>query len=90
MVAVLIQTGPDLTRTNFLKAAETMCRDNGAVIAPRSLSPTDHNWNEDEMFVKATGTGDDFKWVQFGDIITQYESTPNCMPPPADATKQPH
>lgn len=40
MVAVLIQTGPDLTRTNFLKAGETICKwDNGRVISPKSLSP---------------------------------------------------
>ena len=51
MVAVLIQTGPDLTRTNFLKAAETICKwGNGAVIAPRSLSPTDHNWNSEPRY----------------------------------------
>jgi branched-chain amino acid transport system substrate-binding protein len=92
MVAVLIATGPDLTRTNFLKAAETICKwDNGAVISPKALSPTDHAWNESELFVKATGTGADFKWVPFGDPITKYESTPSCTPPtpPTDATKQP-
>ncbi len=91
MAEVLILTGPDLTRTNFLKAAETICKlDNGAVISPKSLSPTDHDWNESEVFVKATGTGADFKWVPFGDVIS-YESTKDCTPPtyPADADKQP-
>ena len=91
MVEVLILTGPDLTRTNFLKAAETICKlDNGAVISPKSLSPTDHDWNEAEVFVKATGTGADFKWVPFGDVI-DFESTKDCTPPtpPADADKQP-
>jgi len=91
MVEVLILTGPDLTRTNFLKAAETICKlDNGAVISPKSLSPTDHDWNEAEIFVKATGTGADFKWEPFGDVI-DFESTKDCTPPtkPADADKQP-
>ena len=91
MTAILIQTGPDLTRTNFLKAAESICKwDNGAVWTPKSLSPTDHDWNESEKFVKATGTGDDFKWVPFGDVI-DFETTKDCTAPtqPADATKQP-
>ncbi|MGD0115520.1 MAG: ABC transporter substrate-binding protein [Dehalococcoidia bacterium] len=92
MTAVLIQTGPDLTRTNFLKAAQSICRwDNGAVWTPKSLSPTDHDWNESEVLVKATGTSaDDFKWVPFGDVI-DFETTQNCTAPtePADASKQP-
>jgi len=91
MTAILIQAGPDLTRTNFLKAAESICRwDNGAVWTPKSLSPTDHDWNESEMFVKATGTGADFKWVPFGDVI-DFETTKDCKAPtePAEATKQP-
>ena len=91
MTAILIQTGPDLTRTNFLKAAETICKwDNGAVWTPKSLSPTDHDWNESEMFVKATGTGADFKWVPFGDVI-DLETTKDCKAPtePAEATTQP-
>jgi len=91
MVEVLILTGPDLTRTNFLKAAETICKlDTGAVLTPKSLSPTDHDFNEAEVFVKATGTGADFKWVPFGDVI-DFESTKDCTPPtyPADADKQP-
>ena len=91
MTAILIQTGPDLTRTNFLKAAETICKwDNGGVWTPKSLSPTDHDWNESEMFVKATGTGADFKWVPFGDVI-DFETTTSCTAPtpPADATAQP-
>jgi branched-chain amino acid transport system substrate-binding protein len=91
VTAILIQTGPDLTRTNLLKAAESICKwDNGVVWTPKSLSPTDHDWQESEMFVKATGTGDDFKWVPFGDVI-DFESTQDCTPPtePADASKQP-
>jgi len=91
MTAILIQTGPDLTRTNFLKAAESICNwDNGAVWDPKSLSATDHDWNESEKLVKATGTGDAFKWVPFGDVISWGAST-NCKAPtpPAEATKQP-
>jgi branched-chain amino acid transport system substrate-binding protein len=91
MTAILIQTGPDLTRTNFLKAAETICKwDNGAVLNPITLSPTDHDWNESEIFVKATGTGADFKWQPFGDVIS-VETPPDCTPPtpPAEATAQP-
>jgi branched-chain amino acid transport system substrate-binding protein len=92
MTAVLIQTGPDLTRTNFLKAAESICRwDNGAVWTPKSMSPTDHDWNESEVLVKATGTSaDDFKWLPFGDVI-DFETTQDCTAPtpPAEATTQP-
>ena len=91
MTAILIQTGPDLTRTNFLKAAESICKwDNGVVWSPKSLTATDHDWNEAEMFVKATGTGADFKWVPFGDVI-DFETTKDCKAPtePAEATKQP-
>ena len=94
MVAVLIQAGPDLTRTNFLNAAESICKFEGqGIIAPISMSPEDHAWNEAEVFVEATGTtGDTFKWKPFGDIITQYETTKDCKAaePPADADKQPH
>jgi branched-chain amino acid transport system substrate-binding protein len=94
MVAVLIQTGPDLTRTNFLNAAESICKYEGqGTIAPISMSPTDHAWNEAEIFVKAEGTSaDTFRWKPFGDAITQYETTKDCKAPtpPADATKQPH
>ena len=94
MVEVLIQTGKDLTRTNFLKAAESICKYEGqGTIAPISMSPTDHAWNEAEIFVKAEGeTADTFKWAPFGDVITQYETTKDCKPatPPADADKQPH
>ncbi len=91
MTAILIQTGPDLTRTNFLNAAESICKwANGAVWTPKSLTATDHDWNESEMFVKATGTGADFKWVPFGDVI-DFETTKDCKAPtePAEATKQP-
>ena len=93
MVQVLIQAGPDLTRTSFLNAAESICKFNGgSTIAPISLSPTDHAWNEAEIFVKATGTtADTFSWKPFGEVITQYETTKDCKQPerPADADKQP-
>ncbi len=93
MVRVLIQAGPNLTRSNFLAAAETICKFNASTgIAPISLSPTDHRWNQQEIFVKATGTtADTFSWKPFGDVIA-FDSTKNCTPvtPPPDATKQPH
>jgi branched-chain amino acid transport system substrate-binding protein len=91
LTGILVQTGSDLTRTNFLKAAETICNwDDGSLWAPINLSPTDHDVNETEMFVRAEGTGDAFRWVPFGDIIS-WESTTSCTPPnpPADATAQP-
>ncbi len=92
MTAVLIQTGPDLTRTNFLKAAESICGwDDGALWAPISFSATDHDANEAEKFVKATGTSaDNFSWVPFGDVIS-FETTKSCKAPtpPAEATTQP-
>jgi hypothetical protein len=50
------------------------------VPTPRSLFPIDHDWNEAEVFVKATGTGADFKWVPFGDGIG-FQSIKNCAPP---------
>jgi len=93
MVNVLIQAGPDLTRSGFLAAAESVCKFNASTgIAPMSLSPTDHRWNQAEVFVKATGTTTDtFSWVPFGDVIA-FESTKDCAvpTPPPDATKQPH
>jgi hypothetical protein len=92
MVQVLIQAGPDLTRSSFVNAAESICKyDGGTTIAPLSMSPTDHGFNEAEIFVKATGTGADFKWEPFGDVISKYETTKDCTAPerPADADKQP-
>jgi branched-chain amino acid transport system substrate-binding protein len=78
-----------LTRTNFPKAAETT-RELDTVRHPRLISvSTDHDFNESEVFVKATGKDADFKWVLFGDVI-DFESTKECTPPtyPAD-DKQP-
>jgi branched-chain amino acid transport system substrate-binding protein len=94
MTAILIQAGPDLTRTSFAKASESICKYEGqGTIAPISMSPTDHAWNEAEVFVKAEGeTADTFRWKPFGDVITTYETTKDCTkaPAPADADKQPH
>jgi ABC-type branched-subunit amino acid transport system substrate-binding protein len=91
-VYALIQAGPDLTRSGFLSAAESFCKVNASTgIAPASLSPTDHRVNQQEIFVKATGTtADTFSWKPFGDVIA-FDSTTSCTPPtpPADATKQP-
>jgi len=92
LVHILIQAGPDLTRSGFLDAAESVCKFKGStVFAEVSTSPTDHRWNESEMFVKATGTGDSFRWAPFGDLVVR-DSTKDCTPPtpPPDATKQPH
>ena len=92
MVQVLIQAGPDLTRDSFLDAAESMCKWSSPTgIAPVSLSPTDHRFNQLERYVKATGTDTaTFKWEFFGDDIS-FESTKDCTAPkpPADADKQP-
>ena len=93
MVQVLIQAGPDLTRTSFLNAAESICKyEGGGTIAPISMSPEDHAWNEAEIFVEAEGdSADTFRWKPFGDVISQYETTKDCSPAerPADADKQP-
>ena len=49
------------------------------------MSPTDHAWNEAEVFVKAEGdSADTFRWKPFGDVIAQYETTKDCKP--GDAT----
>ena len=85
MVAVLIQAGPDLTRSGFLDAAESICKYTGGTgISPLSFSPTDHSWNEQEIFVKAAGKGtpeDPFSWVPFGEPITEFEKTKDCKQP---------
>ncbi len=95
MVGVLKQAGPNLTREGFLAAAESTCDymvPTGLI--PSSTSPTDHQFTEAEIFVKATVdrtvNPSVFHWVPFGDIVG-YETTQNCMipTPPPDATKQP-
>jgi branched-chain amino acid transport system substrate-binding protein len=92
MVHLLIQAGPDLTRDGFLDAAESLCKWTPIVgIAPLSFSPTDHRFNQAEIYVRATGTSaEDFEWKPFGDVIS-FESTKDCVEPtpPPDATKQP-
>jgi hypothetical protein len=90
MTSILVQTGPDLTRTAFLKSAEICKWDDAGVWTPKSLSTTDHDWNESEMSATATGTGDTFKWATFGDAV-DWESTTDCTAPtlPWDAIKQP-
>jgi branched-chain amino acid transport system substrate-binding protein len=91
MTAILIQTGPDLTRTNFLKAAESICKwDDGALWMPVTFTPTDHDANTSEKFAKATGTGSDFKFEVFGNVVS-FGTAPSCTPPtpPANATAQP-
>ncbi|MGD0765312.1 MAG: ABC transporter substrate-binding protein, partial [Dehalococcoidia bacterium] len=93
LAGMLIQAGPNLTRSSFLAAAESVCKVNGSTgIAPASLSPTDHRLNQQEIFAKATGTtADTFSWKPFGDVIA-FDSTTSCTrpTPPPDATIQPH
>jgi len=92
MVQLLIQAGPDLTRESFLDAAESLCQWNcPTCLQPGSYSPTDHRWNQAEVYVKATGSdAATFKWEFFGDTIS-FEDTKDCTAPtpPADADKQP-
>jgi len=92
MVHLLIMAGPDLTRSDLLAAAESVCKFNGSTgFNEVSTSPTDHRWNESELFVKATGSdASTFRWEPFGDPILR-DTTQSCTPPtpPADATKQP-
>jgi branched-chain amino acid transport system substrate-binding protein len=92
MVQLLIQAGPDLTRESFLDAAESLCKwDCPTCLLPVSYSPTDHRWNQAEVYVKATGSdAATFKWEFFGDTIS-FEDTKDCTAPtpPADADKQP-
>jgi ABC-type branched-subunit amino acid transport system substrate-binding protein len=70
-VEVLKRTGPDLTRENFVKAAESirdwMC---STCVAPVNMSPTDHRPQEIEMYNRVEGG----KWVAFGDPV-DFETT---------------
>ena len=72
IVEVLNRAGRDLTRENFLDAAESIrgwvC---SACMVPMSLSPTDHRPLEIEMYNRVEGG----KWVAFGEIVS-FESTP--------------
>jgi ABC-type branched-subunit amino acid transport system substrate-binding protein len=72
IVEVLNRAGRDLTRENFLDAAESIrgwvC---SACMVPMSLSPTDHRPLEIEMYDRVEGG----KWVAFGEPVS-FESTP--------------
>ena len=72
IVEVLNRAGRDLTRENFLDAAESIrgwvC---SGCMVPMSLSPTDHRPLEIEMYNRVEGG----KWVAFGEIVS-FESTP--------------
>jgi branched-chain amino acid transport system substrate-binding protein len=94
MVHVLRRAGPDLTRDSFLNAAQSVCTyDCPSCIAPNSTSATDHDWNQAEIFVKATMDNSTspptFEWQPFGNVIS-YESTTSCAtptPPPGYANQ---
>ena len=95
LTGLLKQVGPDLTRENFIAAAESVCNYmTELALIPSSSSPTDHSFTEAEIFVKATvdrsGPTPTFRWQPFGDVVG-FETTTECTipTPPADATKQP-
>ncbi len=95
MVGLLKQAGPDLTREGFIAASEGVCNYlTELALIPSSTSPTDHEFTEAEIFVKATVDRSVnppvFHWAPFGDVVG-FETTQECTipTPPADATKQP-
>jgi branched-chain amino acid transport system substrate-binding protein len=95
MAGLLKQTGRNLTRENFLAAAEDVCKYmTDLSLIPSTSSQTDHSFTEAEIFVKATvdrsGPSPTFRWEPFGDVVG-FESTKDCTvpTPPANATEQP-
>ncbi len=70
-VELLKRSGQDLTRDNFLDAAEAMRGFNCDIcLAPVNMSPSDHRPIEVEQFVRMTNG----EWVPFGDVIS-FETT---------------
>jgi branched-chain amino acid transport system substrate-binding protein len=95
MAGLLKQTGRNLTRENFIAAAEDVCKYmTELALIPSTTSTTDHSFTEAEIFVKGTVDRSvdppTFRWQPFGDTVG-FESTKDCtMPtPPPDATSQP-
>jgi branched-chain amino acid transport system substrate-binding protein len=95
MVGLLKQAGPNLTRESFITAAESVCNYmTELALIPSSTSPTDHEFTEAEIFVRATVdrsvSPPVFHWAPFGDVVG-FETTQDCTipTPPPDATKQP-
>ncbi len=95
LVGLLKQAGPDLTRESFIAASENVCNYmNELGLIPSSTSPTDHQFTEAEVFVKATVDRSvnppTFHWAPFGDVVG-FETTTDCTipTPPPHATEQP-
>ena len=93
-VALLKQNGPNLSRESFIATSETVCNWSTDIsLVPESTSPTDHEFIEAEVFVKATVNKEDptlVDWLPFGDPVG-FESTTDCKVPkaPAGAKDQP-
>lgn len=92
---LLKQTGQNLTRENFLAAAEDVCNYmTSLALVPSSSSPTDHSYTEAEIFVKGTVDRSvnppTFRWQPFGDVVS-FETTKTCTvpTPPPNSTEQP-
>lgn len=96
-VALLRQAGRNLTRESLIAAAESVCKATSDVAMPgvaSSTSPTDHQFIQAEVFVKAkvnySGPSPLVDWVPFGDPV-DFESTKDCKTPtpPPGAEDQP-
>jgi branched-chain amino acid transport system substrate-binding protein len=94
VIALLKQNGPDLSRESFIATSETVCNWSTDIsLVPESTSPTDHEFIEAEVFVKAEVSKEDptlVDWSPFGDPVG-FESTTNCKVPkaPKGAADQP-
>lgn len=95
MVGFMKQAGPNLTRTSFLKAVESLCKFMcDTCLIPASTSATDHRLVEAEILARATidrsVNPPTFHWQAFGDPY-DYESTQQCTvpTPPAGSENQP-
>ena len=94
-VAVLRQAGKNLTRESLIAAAESVCKSQSDVaMVASSTSPTDHEFVQAEVMVKASISKTNpnlVDWVPFGDPV-DFESTKDCKvptPPPPGANDQP-
>ncbi len=95
-VGLLRQAGKDLTRESLIAAGESVCKVTSDVSMPgvaSSTSPTDHEFVQAEVLVKASISQTDpnlVDWVPFGDPIDM-DSTKDCVTPtpPPGANDQP-
>ncbi len=93
-VGILKMVGPDLTRENFIKAADNICKyQQDPSMPPQTTSPTDHNLVEAMILTKAhldSSVKEGLVFAPYGDMIS-FESTPECSPwkMPPDAKNQP-